>query len=163
MIRQNFFFLLSVAGLVVFLDQLTKYWVHTFMAYGSTIPLIPGFFDLTHVHNPGGAFGFLASQSEWIRKAVFLFASGLATLMILFFYYKTPPAFGWLRTGLALIFGGAVGNMADRIRFGYVIDFLDVYWKGWHWPAFNVADSAICVGMAIFVWHVIFRKLPEGF
>ncbi|TWI70755.1 signal peptidase II [Desulfobotulus alkaliphilus] len=163
MINQRIVFLLWVASFVVLTDQVTKHLVHTGMAYGSTIPLIPGLFDLTHVHNPGGAFGFLAGQSELIRKIVFIFVSGLATLMILYFYHRTPMNFLWLRTGLALIFGGAVGNMTDRIRFGYVIDFFDVYWKTWHWPAFNVADSAICVGMGIFVFHVLFKKLPEGF
>ncbi|MDY0162658.1 signal peptidase II [Desulfobotulus sp.] len=163
MTRQRLLFLLWIASCVVMLDQVTKHFVHTGMVYGSAIPIIPGFFDLTHVHNPGGAFGFLAGQNALIRKIVFLFVSGLATLMILFFYHRTPQAFLWLRTGLALIFGGAVGNMVDRIRFGYVIDFFDVYWKGWHWPAFNVADSAICIGMTIFVFHVLFKKLPEGF
>ncbi|TYT74329.1 signal peptidase II [Desulfobotulus mexicanus] len=163
MINQRIVFLLWVASFVVLTDQVTKHLVHTGMVYGSSIPLIPGLFDLTHVHNPGGAFGFLAGQSELIRKIVFIFVSGLATLMILYFYHRTPMNFLWLRTGLALIFGGAVGNMTDRIRFGYVIDFFDVYWKTWHWPAFNVADSAICVGMGIFVFHVLFKKLPEGF
>lgn len=163
MIRQRLLFLLWITSAVLILDQVTKHLVHTGMAYGSAIPILPGFFDLTHVHNPGGAFGFLAGQGVWVRKLVFLFVSGLATLMILFFYHRTPQAFLCLRTGLALIFGGAVGNMVDRIRFGYVVDFFDVYWKGWHWPAFNVADSAICIGMAIFVFHVLFKKLPKGF
>lgn len=155
--------LLCIAGLVVLLDQVTKCLVVAHFAPGEHLVVFPGFFDLVHVHNPGGAFGFLAGSKAWVRKLVFLFASGFAGLLVLYFYFKTPGNYPWLKLAFAMIFGGAVGNLADRVRFGYVIDFLDVYWKSWHWPAFNVADSAICIGIGIFAFCFLFKKLPENF
>lgn len=161
MTRDKLLFLLAVAGGVLIADQVTKFLVLSGIPFASSVPVLPGWFDFTHVHNPGGAFGFLARQSDFVRRFMFLFVSGFAVVLIFIFYKNTPREYRWLETALALIFGGAVGNMVDRIRFGYVIDFLDVYWKDLHWPAFNIADSAICIGMGIFIFHVIFRKLPE--
>jgi signal peptidase II len=131
------------------------------MALYQSITVIPGFFSLTHIHNPGGAFGFLAQQDASIRIGIFILASTGAIFFIFLFYRqipKTPPV---LSAGLALIFGGAIGNLIDRLRFGEVVDFLDFYVGALHWPAFNVADSAITVGVAIFIAQLLLRKLPE--
>ena len=153
--------LLCVAGLIVTADQITKALVLAHMPLYQSIAVIPGFFNLTHIHNPGGAFGFLAGQSAEIRKVIFLVVSTLAICLVLWFYEKTPPSHPLLATAFALIFGGAVGNMIDRIRMGKVVDFLDVYIGTLHWPAFNIADSAIFIGICIFVVHLLFKKLPE--
>ena len=155
--------LILVAGLAVLCDQVTKILILNGLPYGASIPVIPGWFDIVHVYNPGGAFGFLARQGDLVRKLMFVGISGVASLLILWFYHSTPNRYRWLQTGLALIFGGAIGNLVDRVRFGYVVDFLDVHWQDLHWPAFNIADSAICIGMAIFIYHVIFKKMPESF
>lgn len=155
--------LFLIAGFVILFDQMTKYFTMAYFAPGEYLTVLPGFFNFVHVHNPGGAFGFLAGQADWIRKAVFLFASGCASALVFYLYFKTPPSHLWLKAAFAMIFGGAIGNIIDRVRFGYVIDFLDVYWKNWHWPAFNIADSAICIGMGIFVFCFLFKKLPENF
>ena len=153
--------LLMVSGTLIVLDQLSKMAILRSMPLYETIPVIPGFFNITHIHNPGGAFGFMASQGPEVRSFLFLAMSTLAAVVIVFFYLRTPAAYSWLSTALLMIFGGAIGNMIDRYRFGEVVDFLDFYAGGYHWPAFNVADSAISVGMAILVAHLLFNKLPE--
>jgi len=153
--------LLLIAGTIVIADQITKAIVLSKMALYQSIIVIPGFFSLTHIHNPGGAFGFLAQQAPAVRAGVFLVASAVAISLLFLFYRQIPRTHPLLSAGLALIFGGAIGNLIDRLRFGKVIDFLDFYLGTLHWPAFNVADSAITVGVAIFIVHLLFRKLPE--
>ena len=153
--------LLIIAGAIVIADQITKAVVLSNMALYQSITLIPGFFSLTHIHNPGGAFGFLAQQDASIRIGIFILASSVAIFFIFLFYRQIPKTHPFLSAGLALIFGGAIGNLIDRLRFGKVVDFLDFYVGNLHWPAFNVADSAITVGVAIFIAHLLFRKLPE--
>jgi signal peptidase II len=160
MIAAKMKFLAVVAGGVLILDQATKALVLEHLALGASLPVVPGFFDLTHVHNPGGAFGFLATMSPLVRAAVFIVFSLIAAGLILWFYLQTPLAQRLLAFGLALIFGGALGNLIDRVRFGVVIDFLDLYIGDLHWPAFNVADSAITVGVVIFAAHMVFTKKP---
>jgi signal peptidase II len=150
-----------IAGSVVVVDQVTKWIILNQLDLYHAIPVIPGFFNITHVQNPGGAFGFLAQQSPLIRSIVFLLMSFLAVCLIFWFYRKTPPTHRFLAVGFALIFGGAIGNLVDRVRFGRVVDFLDFYLGGWHWPAFNVADSAITTGIAIFLLHVVLGRMPE--
>ena len=148
-----------VAGSILILDQVTKALILAHLPLGGSIPVIRGFFDLTHVHNPGGAFGFLAGMSAEVRSLLFIAVSLVAAGLILYFYWQTPLGQRFLSVGLALIFGGAVGNLVDRMRFGIVVDFLDVYAGTLHWPAFNVADSAITIGVGIFAYHILFRKI----
>ena len=145
---------------VVLLDQMTKILVLRYMPLHDSISIIPGFFSLTHVHNPGGAFGFMAQNSSPLRHWLFLLAAFFALGMILYFYHQTPRTHPFFGFALALIFGGAIGNLIDRLRFGEVIDFLDVYIGYMHWPTFNVADSAVSVGVIIFLFHVITKKMP---
>jgi len=103
----------------------------------------------------------MANMGSGVRTVLFLFVSSLAVGLIFYFYRKTPQSHVWLAFGFALIFGGAIGNLIDRIRFGVVVDFLDFYVGKVHWPAFNIADSAISVGIVIFVFHLLFKKMPE--
>lgn len=153
--------LLTVGGVIILADQITKVIILRTMVLGEIIQVIPGFFNITHVHNPGGAFGILAGQSEMVRILVFLVISTLAVGFILWMYRSVPKTHPMLANALALIFGGAIGNLIDRVRMGKVVDFLDCYIGTTHWPAFNVADSAICVGVGIFVYHIVFKKMPE--
>lgn len=153
--------LLLIAGTIVIADQITKAIVLSQMALYQSVDIIPGFFSLTHIHNPGGAFGFLAQQGSAVRIGIFLVASTAAIFFIFLFYRQIPRTHPLLASALALIFGGAIGNLIDRLRFGKVVDFLDFYVGTLHWPAFNVADSAISVGVTIFLAHLVFRKLPE--
>lgn len=149
------------AAVVIVLDQITKALVlHHFQLYDS-VSVIPGFFNLTHIRNPGGAFGVLAGGGSTLRNLLFLGAGTVALCMILFFLRATPDKERLMRFTLALIFGGAIGNIVDRLRFGEVVDFLDFYLGNLHWPAFNVADSAITVGICLFVYHIIFKPMPQ--
>lgn len=149
-----------ISGLVAILDQITKVIILKNISLHHSVTVIPRFFNITHIHNPGGAFGFMASQNSSVRNLLFLFLSSLAVCFVFYFYKNTPRTHPLLATGIALIFGGAIGNLIDRIRFGKVVDFLDFYIGTYHWPAFNVADSAITVGIIIFIFHILFKKMP---
>ncbi|MDJ0986246.1 MAG: signal peptidase II [Desulfobacterales bacterium] len=161
MLNNKYIKLAVIAGGVIALDQISKEIVLRAVPQHTTIPVIDGFFNLTHIYNPGGAFGLMANLSPTLRSIIFLFISSLAVGLIFYFYKKTPRQYVALAAAFALIFGGAIGNLIDRIRFGMVIDFLDFYVGNWHWPAFNIADSAISVGIGIFLYHIIFKKMPE--
>jgi len=153
--------LMAIAGLVILIDQLSKAIILKSLPLHHSIPVIPGFFDITFIFNPGGAFGFLAGQPSILRHVFFLGATSMAICFIFILYRKIPQTHSLLATAFALIMGGAVGNLIDRFRFEKVVDFLDFYLGKHHWPAFNVADSAISVGMAIFVYHLVFNKMPD--
>jgi len=161
MLKNKYIKLVVFAGIIVLLDQFTKALIIGHVSFNQTIPVMRGFFNITHIHNPGGAFGLMANLSPALRSIIFLFISSLAVGLIFYFYKKTPPNYPWLAAAFALIFGGAIGNLIDRLRFGFVVDFLDFYFGNLHWPAFNVADSAISVGIGIFVFHLLFKKMPE--
>lgn len=138
--------------LVLFFDQLTKFWVQNSMLPRDSIPLIPGVFHLTYVQNTGAAFGFLRGKT--------LFFIVVAVLVLGFIIFLAPrlsrekPLLGLV---FGLLLGGALGNLIDRIRYGYVIDFLDFR----VWPVFNIADMAIVVGVCFLIWEIWFRT-PEG-
>ena len=151
----------AVAAAVIVLDQISKLLVLDAIPLYDSVPVVPGFFHLTHIQNPGGAFGFLSRQDAVVRSAVFFTATAAALCLIVVFFRKTPSTYRWLGAGFALIFGGAAGNLIDRIRLGRVVDFLDVFVGDYHWPAFNVADSAVTVGIAIFAFHLLLNRLPQ--
>ncbi len=153
--------LILVSAVIVLVDQITKKWIVMHLALHEYIVVIDNFFHITHVLNPGGAFGFFATQSHLVRKIVFLFLSSVVALFICWFYTRVARTHIALSYGLALIFSGAVGNLVDRFRYGHVVDFLDFYVGTAHWPAFNVADAAISVGMAVLIYHVVFKKIPD--
>jgi len=155
--------LAGVAAVVVLvLDQLTKLLVLERLSPGMPVRLVDGLFSLTLVMNPGLAFGMLSSTPSAWRWIVALLSMGaLAVLGVL--GVRLLPAGGLLtRLALGLIFGGAVGNLVDRGRFGAVVDFLDVYWRDYHWPAFNVADSAISVGVALLALRILWPPAPAA-
>lgn len=140
-----------ISFLVVVVDQLTKWWVKASFAIHDGLEVIPGFFNLVHVRNTGVAFGFLAGSSgSW--RPWFFSAVAVLALVAIFFMFRHFRSQGVLYLyALASIAGGAIGNLIDRLCYGSVIDFLDFYYKTWHWPAFNVADSAIVVGAGLFL------------
>jgi signal peptidase II len=141
---------LAIVAMVVGFDQLTKQWVvNTFSLYESWV-CIPGFFNITYLTNKGAAFGFLASQSGAWRHYLFLVLGTVALVVIGVAWSRMRQAHPLYAIGLPMIAGGALGNLIDRIRFGSVVDFLDVHIQGHHWPAFNVADSAISMGVVVF-------------
>ena len=137
---------------VLVLDQLTKLYIdRTFQLYES-LPVIKGLFSITYVRNQGAAFGIFARQS--LRVPFFITIALIAAVGILWAIHRLRPDQKLASFSLALILAGAVGNLIDRIRLGEVIDFLDVYWRSHHWPAFNIADSAITVGVILLLWEM---------
>jgi signal peptidase II len=140
-----------LAGAVVVLDQATKLLVRQRFAPFDSVQVIPGFFDLARVHNTGAAFGML-NGVDLPYKTALLALVAVAALIGLTVFAASLPSTHWLaRVGVPLVVGGAVGNLIDRLTLGYVVDFLDFYWRGWHFWAFNVADAAITVGMALII------------
>jgi len=139
-------FLLWPALAVIALDQMTKHWIATRFPLHETQPLISGFFNLVHVRNRGMAFGIMNRPgADW--GFILLLAATLgAVALLLFWFYRLNPEERRMPYPLSLVLGGATGNLLDRVRIGEVIDFLDFYLGPYHWPAFNVADSAITVG-----------------
>ncbi len=136
--------------LVIILDQFSKYMVSDLLHLYESVAVLP-FFSVTLLHNSGAAFSFLAGAGGWQRwffTAIALFVS----VVIIAWLRRLPPEEKWQAAALSLILGGALGNVIDRMRLGYVVDFLDVYYQQWHWPAFNIADSAITVGVVILLW-----------
>ena len=143
---------LIVAAVVVALDQLTKAIAAAYLIRGS-VEIAP-FFRLTLVHNSGAAFGFLNDAGGW-QNMFFVGVAVLACGVIVFMIRRLSARDVWLGVALSLVLGGAVGNLIDRLLYGYVIDFVDIYYRSWHWPAFNVADSAISIGAVILVLDAI--------
>ncbi|WP_174626383.1 signal peptidase II [Candidatus Methylobacter favarea] len=138
---------LSLSALIIILDQGSKLAIDKYMQLYQSIPVMP-YFNLTYVHNTGAAFSFLSEAGGWQRW----FFAGLAvviSIMITLWLIRLKSHETLLAMALALVLGGAVGNLIDRLAYGYVIDFLDVYYQDWHWPAFNIADSAITLGVIL--------------
>jgi signal peptidase II len=135
------------AGISLLLDQLSKIYIETTFALYQSLAVLENFFHITYLRNPGAAFGILSDSA--IRIPFFVAISLFAAFGILWYLRKVDSGDRWQHFALGLIFSGAIGNLTDRIRLGEVIDFLDVHWYQYHWPAFNVADSAICVGVII--------------
>ena len=139
--------LLSLAVVVV--DQWTKYLVETHIAVADPVTVIPGFLDLIYVRNSGIAFGLFAVGSNPVGIVALSLLGLVALILVLGYFWKTPESNRWVLFSLALILGGAVGNLADRILSGSVTDFIEVYVGNFHWPTFNAADSAITIGIVI--------------
>jgi signal peptidase II len=146
---------LWIALSVVVADQVVKAIVRRGIALNESITVIPSFFDLTRVHNTGTAFGFM-NATDFPFQTVILACVAIGALAALAVYAATLPANHRLaRIGLALILGGAAGNLIDRLTAGYVVDFVDLYWSGWHFWAFNVADASITVGVALMILDLL--------
>jgi signal peptidase II len=151
--RLMIFMAILVTGLP--LDQLTKVLVQLKLPLGSQVPLIPGFLNLVHVRNKGAAFGLMSGWSPDFVWLFFVAVIGLVLVVLGCLLWRLPDDHWPAALGYSLILTGALGNLIDRVRLGEVVDFIDVYWGRYHWPAFNVADSLVCVGAAVMVWVII--------
>ena len=149
----------AITAAVIFLDQITKYAVVQRFRLHESVQVIPGFFDLTYVRNPGAAFGFLAGASGVWRSIFFITISLVALVVIAALVRQTRDRLSLY--AFALIGGGAVGNLIDRVRFGEVVDFIDWYYRTYHWPTFNIADSAISLGVGLLVIDTLFHRKQE--
>lgn len=148
---------------LLFVDQITKTVVSTsFDLYESRV-VIPGFFNLTYIRNRGAIFGFFSSNQSFLVYALLTLASLAALGLVVYYFYKTPSRERFLKISLSLILAGALGNLADRLFRGSVVDFLDFYVKDWHWPFFNVADASITVGAILLLYIFFFKKGDKCF
>lgn len=154
--------LLALAALVILLDRLTKLWIGHHIEPGHAIVLIPRTFRLTHVLNTGAAFSLFESMNSPVLVRNLLVAfSMVAVAVVLTLIYKLGRAWSLTAVSLALVLGGALGNLYDRIRYGHVIDFLEVHIVHYHWPDFNVADSAIVIGACLLLIEML-RPQPNS-
>ena len=138
------------------LDQITKFWITLHIPLHYSISVVEGYFNLTHIRNPGVAFGLFARNEYEYKVLFFVVISIIAIIAILTIYHQSPENKRAVKFGLILIFSGAVGNLIDRILYGEVIDFLDVFYEGFHWPAFNIADSCITIGVSFMIYDLFF-------
>lgn len=143
----KYFIFLSISFAIVALDQATKLIIHTQFNLGEKKVIIPGFFNITYVRNTGGVFGLFSQSNDVIRMVLFLILPVLAFVLIVSIIHKLDIKEKYQLLAFSSIFGGALGNYIDRIHFGYVVDFLDFYYKNTAWPAFNVGDICIVIGV----------------
>ena len=149
---------LWLSASVVGLDQFSKYLAETHLSLQDPQPVLPGL-NLTLMYNTGAAFSFLSQAGGW-QRWLFTGLAIIASAALVLWLKRLPSAQRAIAIALAAILGGALGNVIDRIRLGHVIDFIDVYYRGWHWPAFNVADSAITLGVAVLIIDAVFGRKP---
>jgi len=142
-----------VAGLL--LDLGSKLWIVQALPLGGQIPVINGLFNVVHIHNRGAAFGLLAHWSLGFARLFFIATTGLVICVVAYLWWRLTPRRWLAALGYSLILTGAVGNLIDRVRLGVVVDFLDFYWGRYHWPAFNVADTLVCLGAGFLVWTIL--------
>ncbi len=154
--KNRYILLIAIAGLVLLLDQLTKLYIVSRFSLYESVTIIEDFFHITYIRNPGAAFGIFAGSAASFRIPFFLTLSFVAIIGMLFFYKTVTEKL--LRIALSFILGGALGNMIDRARLGEVIDFIDVHWYSNHWPAFNVADSAITIGVGLMILDMFIKE-----
>ena len=145
--------------LVIVLDQLSKLWVVSEFELYQSIELMP-YLNLTYVHNKGAAFSFLSSAGGW-QRWFFSIISMVAVFVLLLWLKRLKPTEKLLAVSMSLILGGAIGNLYDRLAYGYVIDFLDAYYQQWHWPVFNIADSAIVLGVGLMLLDMLITPNQE--
>jgi signal peptidase II len=150
-LRNKYFLLFVVSGVLVVMDQYTKFMVALHIPLNYSVEVIEGIFNLTHIRNSGVAFGLFASQQSEYKALMFIIISSIAILAILVIFHQNPKEKKLVQVGLILIFSGAIGNLIDRALHGEVIDFFDFVVRGHHFPAFNIADSCITVGVALMV------------
>lgn len=161
-LERKYLVLCTIAGFVVAFDQLVKIYIHTSFGLGESLPVIQDIFSITYVRNTGAAFGLGRDANELFRTIFFLTMPPIAMIIILNMMKTVEESDRWQVFSLSLIFGGALGNYIDRLRFGYVIDFLDFHYKEvWSYPAFNIADSAIVSGVGLLIAIIIKRWWAE--
>lgn len=147
---------LSIALVVLLLDQFSKLLADALLQYHQPVPLLP-MLNLTLSYNPGAAFSFLGEASGWQRWLFSGFAVVISIVLVVWLR-RLPPGERWMRWALALLLGGAIGNLIDRLAYGHVIDFIHVYYDRWHYPIFNIADSGITIGAIMILIHALFLE-----
>ena len=152
---------LWLSTIVIVLDQITKNIADNNLQYRNPVEVIPGFFNLTLLYNQGAAFSFLSNAGGW-QRWFFVTISTVISIILVFWLCKIEAHKRMLAIGIALILGGAIGNLIDRSAYGYVIDFVQVYYSTYYFPAFNIADSAISIGAALLILDMFMDKKPSA-
>jgi signal peptidase II len=160
--KRKYWVLLIVCVCVLFVDQWTKYAVQQRLGLYQKVEVIHGFFNLVHVRNTGGAFGIFGGERGGFGSTFFVVVSVIAIGSILFLLVRLKEDEKTLPLSLSLILSGAIGNLLDRLWYGEVVDFLDFYISSYHWPAFNIADSAICVGIGLMAIALLIQGHKES-
>lgn len=155
--RKEFFYYVLIFSLLI-ADQLTKMVVAQTISPFRSIIIIPGFLNLTHTHNRGAIFGFFSQSGGPLVYVLLTIASLLALGFVVYYFFKTPLTEKIMKISLSLVLAGALGNLLDRLVKGYVIDFVDLYIKKWHWPTFNVADASITIGAFLLIIILLWRR-----
>ena len=156
--KNKYVLLFFVSGVLIVMDQYTKLMVSLHIPLNYSVKVVEGFFNFTHIRNSGVAFGLFASQQSEYKALMFIAISTIAIIAILVIFHQTPKEKKMVQTGLTLIFSGAIGNLIDRILHGEVIDFVDIFINRHHFPAFNIADSCITVGVIMMVIDLFFGE-----
>ncbi len=151
---------LWLSFLVIFLDQATKLWIDAHLQFNDPMVILP-FFNLRLLYNEGAAWSILATAGGWQRWFLATLAIAVSIVIIIWLSRVKRQQY-WLASALALIIGGAIGNIIDRIIYGYVIDFIDIYYQTWHWPTFNLADSAISIGVVMLLIDMLWGEHESG-
>lgn len=151
---------LAIAGGVFLIDQTTKAWAVRRLRFGDDISVIPGFLNLAYAQNTGVAFSMLDDHGSTGRWGLSIVAM-VAAVLVVYFFWRTPRTDDRILGALALLLAGIAGNVTDRLRLGFVIDFIDVQFGSWHYPTFNIADSAICVGAGLLILDMFLSKRKE--
>ena len=151
---------LATAGGVFLIDQMTKAWAVTRLRIGDDVHLIPGFLNLAYAQNTGVAFSMLDDHGDGGRWGLSIVAL-VAAALVVYFFWRTPRTDDRILGALALLLAGIAGNVTDRLRLGFVVDFIDVQFGNWHYPTFNVADSAICIGAGLLILDMFLSKRSQ--
>jgi signal peptidase II len=146
---------------ILALDRWTKFLIQSRFDLDDSVSVIDGFFNITYVQNTGVAFGIFSSVSLPAKSILLSAFAGLAVVLVITYSLRTPLQNRLLHTALALILGGALGNLYDRIAYGYVVDFLEFYIRNYHWPSFNIADSAISAGVVLLAIEIMRNEVPR--
>jgi len=160
--KRKYWVLLIVCFWILFVDQWTKYAVQQRLTLYEKVEVVHGFFNLVHVRNTGGAFGIFGGEKGGLGSLIFVVVSLVAIGSILFFYLRLKEDEGTLSLSFSLVLSGAIGNLIDRLHYGEVVDFLDFYVLSFHWPAFNIADSAICLGIGLMALELLIRDRKKS-
>lgn len=147
--------LIVVLGLVIASDQITKHYISSAFQIHESREVIPDFFHITFIKNKGAAFGFLSGSDSSLVIPFFISITIIALAVLFWLFFKTPLENRFAILGLSLLLGGALGNFIDRIFLGEVVDFLDFHWYEYHWPAFNIADSSITIGVSLLLFDIV--------
>jgi signal peptidase II len=160
--KRKYWVLLIICFWILFVDQWTKHAIQQRLVLYQKVEVIHGFFNLVHVRNTGGAFGIFGGERGGLGSLLFVVVSLVAIGSILFLFIRLKEDEKRLSLSLSLVLSGAIGNLIDRLRYGEVVDFLDFYLASFHWPAFNIADSAICLGIGLMALELLIRDRKKS-